>query len=156
MSGFTGSTKTTENIPGDIKGLREGLASFLQNQGFNGLLTGAPDITPYQQLFKQLNDQNFAQVKESSGNLTGTGYANKLGAAAAKADTEQSAFLANLLEQSKQANASRLASVLSSFANTGVAAPTTTYQPGFLDYLTQGAADVAGAAGQAGGFGKLF
>lgn len=156
MSGFMGSTSTTENIPGDIKGLREGFASFLMNQGFNGLNTGAPDITPYQKLFEQTNAHNFAQAKESAGNLTGTGFANKLGDAAAQADAQQGSFLAQLLESSKQANANRLASLLTPFINTGVAAPTTTYQPGFLDYLTQGGSQVLGAAGGAGGFSKLF
>jgi hypothetical protein len=156
MSGFMGSTKTTENVPSDIVDLRKGFASFLMNQGFGALNTGAPDISAYQDLFKQQNAENFAQAKEASGNLTGTGYANKLGAAARKADVEQTSFLANLLENAKQANANRLAQVFSPFANTGVAAPTTSYQPGFLDYLTQGGSQVLSAAGGAGGFSKLF
>ena len=156
MAGFTGSTNTVENVPGDIKGLREGFASFLMNQGFNGLNTGAPDITPYQKLFEQTNAHNFAQAKESAGNLTGSGFANKLGQAASQADVQQGSFLAQLLEQSKQANANRLATILSPFINTGVAPPSQTYQPGFLDYAAQAGGQVLGAAGGAGGFSKLF
>lgn len=156
MSGFMGSTQTTENVPGDIADLRKGFASFLMNQGFSGLDTGTPDVSAYKDLFKQQNAENFAQAKEASGNLTGTGYANKLGAAARKADVEQGSFLANLFETAKQNNANRLATILSPFLNTGVAAPTTSYQPGFLDYLTQGGSQVLGAAGGAGGFSKLF
>lgn len=108
MSGFTGKTVTTENVPGDIKGLRSGFADFLMKQGFSGLNTGTPDLDPYQKLFEMQNANNFAQAKESAGNLTGSGYGARIGRAAQEATTEQGGFLANLLEQSKQANASRL------------------------------------------------
>lgn len=156
MAGFTGSTETVENVPGDIQALRQGFASFLMNQGFGGLDTGTPDVSAYQKLFKQTNANNFAQAKESAGNLTGSGFANKLGEAASQADVQQGSFLAQLLESSKQANASRLAGLLSPFMNTGVGPPSQVYHPGFLDYLGQGGAQVLGAAGSAGGFGKLF
>lgn len=156
MSGFMGQTKTMENVPGDIAGLRAGLSDFLLQGGFEGLNTGTPDLQPYKDLFTQQNATNFAQAKEASGNLTGTGYANNLGKAAARADVEQGAFLANLLEQSKQQNSQRLASVLLPFITAGVGAPQQVHQPGFLDYLTSAGAQVAGAAGAAGGFGKLF
>ena len=152
MSGFTGKTVTTENVPGDVKGLRSGFADFLMKQGFGGLDTGAPDIAPYQKLFQQQNDANFAQAKESAGNLTGSGYGNAIGKAAERATVDQGGFLANLLEQSKQQNASRLASVLLPFLNTGVASPTTSYQPGFLDYATQAGTALAGG----GAFNSLF
>lgn len=152
MSGFTGKTVTTENIPGDISGLRENFSAFLQNQGFGGLNTGTPDIEPYRKLFEQQNQFNFAKAKESAGNLTGTGYGARIGRAAQEATTEQGGFLANLLEQSKQQNASRLAQVLMPFLTTGVGAPTTSYQPGFLDYAVQGGTALAGG----GAFNNLF
>jgi hypothetical protein len=156
MSGFTGKTETIENVPGDVKGLRSGFADFLMKQGFEGLNTGTPDIAPFQKLFAQQNDLALAQAKESSGNLTGSGFANNLGKTAARGATEQGAFLSQLLEQSKQSNSNRLAQLLSSFTNTGVGSPETVYKPGFLDYATSLGGSVAGAAGSAGGFGKLF
>jgi hypothetical protein len=150
MAGFTGSTKTMQNIPSDVAPLRQQLAGALGKQGFDWLSPNAPDISPFLQLFSQQNAQNLAQAKESAGNLTGTGYGNRLGAATQRADVEQGAFLANLLEQSRQANANRLASILSPFLNAGVAPPQQVYQPGFLDYATQGLAGAAGAAGSLG------
>lgn len=156
MSGFLGSTKTIENVPGDVKGLRKGFSDYLLKGGFSGLDTGTPDLQPFKDLFTMQTDQALAHAKESAGNLTGTGYGARIGRAAGDAATQQGAFLSQLLEQSKQQNASRLASVLMPFLNTGVSAPTTAYQPGFLDYALQGGAAIAGAAGQAGGFGKLF
>lgn len=156
MSGFLGKTTTVENIPGDVKGLRSGFADFLTKGGFSGLDTGAPDIQSIVDMFTMQNKEAFAGAKEASGNLTGSGYGNKLGNAARKASLEQGGFLANLLEGSKQNNANRLASVLMPFLNTGVSSPTQQYTPGFLDYAMQGGAAVAGAAGTAGGFGKLF
>lgn len=156
MSGFLGKSVTQENVPGDIAGLRKGFADYLTSGGFGGLNTGAPDLQPYKDLFTQQNAQTFAQAKESAGNLTGTGYGNRIGAAAQRTAVEQGGFLANLLEQSKQANASRMAQVLLPFLNTGVAPPSQSYQPGFLDYLTQGASGVLSAVGGAGGFGQLF
>jgi hypothetical protein len=151
MSGFTGSTQTVEQVPGDIAGLRSGFASWLQNQGFQGLQTGAPDITPYQKMFEQQNAFNLAQAKEASGNLTGSGFANTLGKTVGRSNVEQGAFLANLLEESKQANASRLASILSPFLNTGVGPPQQQYQPGFLDYLFEGAQTAASFVPGGGG-----
>lgn len=152
MSGFTGKTVTTENVPGDIKGLRSGFADYLLGQGFGGLNTGVPDMAAYQKLFDQQNARNFAQVKEASGNLTGTGYASKLGHAAGEAATSQGAFLSDLLERSKQENASRLAQVLLPFLTAGVASPTTSYQPGLLDYASQAGTALAGG----GAFNNLF
>lgn len=156
MSGFMGSTKTMENVPGDVKGVRKGLAGAINEQGFDWLNPDAPDIAPFLELFSQQNARNYAQAKESSGNLTGTGYGNRVGRAMERGNVEQGAFLANLLENSRQGNSNRLASILSSFVNTGVGPPQQVYQPGFLDYATQGAMGVAGAAGSAGGFSKLF
>lgn len=143
MSGFTGKTVTTENVPGDVKGLRSNFSSFLQQQGFGGLNTGTPDLEAYQKLFQQQNEQTFAQAKESAGNLTGSGYGARIGRAAQEASTEQGGFLANLLEQSKQQNASRLAQVLMPFLTAGVASPTTSYQPGFLDYAASAGTSLA-------------
>lgn len=152
MSGFTGKTVTTENVPGDIAGPRKGLSTFIQQQGFGGLMTGTPDIDPYRELFKQQNAFNNAQAKEDAGNLTGSGFANTFGRSVARANVEQGAFLADLLERSKQQNASRFASVVLPFLTTGVGAPTTSYQPGFLDYAAGAGTALAGG----GAFNKFF
>lgn len=152
MSGFLGKSVTTENVPGDIKGLRSSFADYLMKGGFEGLNTGTPDLQAMKDLWTQQNAQTFAQAKEASGNLTGTGYGNRIGAAAQRAGTEQGAFLSNLLEQSKQQNASRLAQVLLPFLNTGVGAPSTSYQPGFLDYAIGGAGQVFSGIASGGGF----
>ena len=150
MSGFTGSTKTMENVPSDAKGVRRGLGRAIEGIGFDWLNPDAPDIAPFLELFSQQNARNYAQAKESSGNLTGTGYGNRVGRAMERSNVEQSAFLANMLEQARQGNANRLASILSTFANTGVGPPQQVYQPGFLDYATQGAIGAAGALGGLG------
>lgn len=152
MSGFTGKTVTTENIPGDITGNRQGLSEFIKNQGFGGLMTGTPDIQPYQELFKQQNAFNNAQAKEDAGNLTGSGFANTFGRSVARANVEQGAFLADLLERSKQQNASRFASVVLPFLTTGVGPPTQSYQPGILDYAAQAGTSLAAG----GAFNKFF
>ena len=99
MSGFLGKSVTTENVPGDIKGLRSSFADYLMKGGFEGLNTGAPDLQAMKDAYTQQNKSIFAQAKESAGNLTGTGYGNRIGAAAERASVDQGAFLANLLEQ---------------------------------------------------------
>lgn len=152
MSGFMGKSVTTENVPGDVKGLRSGFADYLMNQGFNGLNTGTPDISPYQKLFESQRADSFAQAKESAGNLTGSGYGARVGRAAQQSTLEEGGFLSNLLEQSKQQNSSRLASVLMPFLNTGVSSPTQSYQPGLFDYAAQGASALAGG----GAFNNIF
>jgi hypothetical protein len=152
MSGFTGKTETISGVPKDVQPVRSGFSDWLLSQGFGGLETGAPDLQPYRDLFTQQNALNLAQAKEASGNLTGSGYANQLGKTAARANVEQGAFLANLLEQSKQANANRFAQLLSGFVNSGVGPDQQVYKPGFLDYAAGGATALAGG----GAFNKLF
>lgn len=145
MSGFTGKTVTSESVPGDVAGTRGDFASWLGSQGFDKLATDSPDLEPYRRLFEQQNARTFAQAKESVGNLTGTGLTNTLGNAAAQASTSQGAFLADLLSRTQAANADRFAGVLTPFLNTGVGPPQQSYQPGFLDYLTQGAMQIGTA-----------
>lgn len=156
MSGFIGKTKTQSGVSPDIEGLRTGFADYLTNRGFGDLDTGAPNTDAYKKLFQQQNDQSFAQAKESSGNLTGSGYGAAMGKAAGQAATSQGAFLADLLQRSQDANANRHLSAILGLGTSGVAPPQTTYQPGFIDYLASGGGDVLSAAGSAGGFGKLF
>lgn len=147
MSGFTGKTVTEDAIPSDVAGLRGNMADFLQSQLGSGLMLGAPDLAPFQQLFRDQNAQTFGQAKESIGNLTGSSYGNQMGRAAQRATVEQSAFLADMMNRNREANAQRLQNYFIPMLTSGVGPPQTSYQPGFMDYLMGGAAAAAPAVG---------
>lgn len=147
MPGFAGKTVTEDAIPTDVQGLRGDMASFLQNQLGSGLMLGAPDLAPFQELFRRQNINTFAQAKESAGTLTGSGYGNMMGRAAGDAATQQGAFLADMLNRNREANAQRLQNYFIPMLTAGVGPPQTSYQPGFLDYAIGGAAAVAPGVG---------
>lgn len=157
MSFLVGQTKTRPNVSGETSDLHNQLIEFIRNSGLGGLTPGTnPDpsqIEPYQRLFRDTNAQNFAQVKESAGNLTGSGLGNNLGIAAQRASTEQGAFLADLIERRRQADANRWAQVVLGTLGSPAGGVSQTYQPGFLDYAIQGATAaapfIAGPAGAA-------
>ena len=75
-------------------------------------------------------------AKESAGNLTGSGFANILGETAGRSASQEGAFLADLLQRSRESSASRYLGLLG--AVPGLSGQQA-YQPGFLDYLFQGA-----------------
>lgn len=156
MSGFLGGTKTVDNRTEEARNLSQGLGDYIAKGGFKGLNLGEPDLQPIKDLFTQQTAQAYAHAKEGSGNLTGTGYGARIGRALGETSTQQGAVLADILQRSREANSNRLMNVLMPFIGAGVAPSQTVYQPGFLDYALQGGAAVAGAAGSAGGFGKLF
>src|SRR5689334_2467157 len=116
MGFLVGKTKELPGVNSATSGLDKQLIQYIQSQGFNGLNPGTSvnpaDAQPYQQLFQQQNAQNFAQAKESAGNLTGSGLGNYIGNAAARANAEQGAFLANLFEQRRQQDANRFLSLI--------------------------------------------
>jgi len=149
MSFLTGQTKQLPNSNSKTTGVQQGLMDYLMNQngGFGQLNPGTSvdqsSIQPYLDLFTQQNSRNFAQAKESAGNLTGSGLATAIGQEAGRADTEQGAFLANLFEQRRTADANRYASTLMGGLNSSAGGVTNAYQPGFLDYLFQGASAAA-------------
>src|SRR5262245_3580411 len=111
MGDLKGKTKVIDPTLGDVKGLR--------SQLINALMTGIPGwqnsmfgfaqggkggyapldpsiVEPYKQLFATTRADALAQAKESAGNLTGTGYQNILGTAAAGSLAQENAQLAPL------------------------------------------------------------
>jgi len=157
MSFLTGQTKQiSSGQPGDIAGLRKGIIDFLTTQGFGTALTGGGVTDQEQSLFQKSLAPVLAQAKESAGNLTGSGLGNIIGTAAGRSTSD---FLLNLLKQ----KASNYSSLLGGLTTAGVGPPTYGHQPGFLDYLFQGAkaaapflvpaAAAGAAAGAAGGGG---
>ena len=156
MSFLMGSTKARSNVNEDAQGTYSGLIDYINKTGFGGLNPGMPDpsqVEPYRKLFADQNAQNFGQVKESAGNLTGSGLCQNLGLAAQRATTEQGAFLTNFLEQKRQADANRWMQIVFNALNSQAAGVTYTHQPGLLDYAVQGASAaapfLAGPAGPA-------
>jgi hypothetical protein len=157
MSGFTGKTETVDSIPSDLQksGARGQAFDWLLQRGFGELMPGAPDLQPFRDLFTRQRGEAIAQAKEST-NLTGSGFANNLGKTVNRSLLDEEAFLANLLNQNQQANANRFLGFVNPLLSGGVGPSQQVYKPGFTDYLFQGGAALAGAAGQSGGFGKLF
>lgn len=155
MSFLVGKTVQTPNANPATTGLQNKAVGYIGSDlnrlfpqsGFN-----PEDYTQLIDYFKQLNMRNLAMAKESAGNLTGSGFANTLGARAAEADAQQAAMLSQLDMEKKNADANRMATVLLGLLNSNAGGVTTMYQPGFLDYALQGAGAVAGA----GGFNGLF
>lgn len=154
--GLTGKTKSYSNVNAGTEGLDNSLVQYLLHSGFGQLNPGTPDINdpsldPYRALFAQQNALNFAQAKESAGNLTGSGFANTLGSAVARSNVEQGSFLANLLEQRRQADAQRYMSLVLGTLGSPAGGRTLAYQPGFLDYASQGLGAAASAFAHMGG-----
>lgn len=157
MSFLTGKTEARPSVTGQTSGLHnELLAQFMGQQGANRLFPGTginpQSLQPFLDLFSQQNARNFAQAKESAGNLTGSGLGNILGSEMGRASVEQSAFLANFLEQRRQADAQRNSQLALGLLGSPAAQLQYTYTPGFLDYLGQGATALAGG----GAFNKFF
>lgn len=157
MSSLTTSTKQLSNVNPMTEALQNQLVSFLGGGGLSrglnpSVVPDAASLAPFLQLFSQQNARNLAQAKESAGNLTGSGLGNIIGAEAGRADSEQGAFLANLFEQRRQADANRFAQVLLGSLNSNAGGVTNIQQPGLLDYASQGAMALAGG----GAFNGLF
>lgn len=146
MSFLTGSMK--ELAPADIQAFRSRMTDFIGQQGFGAAMPSTTDLTPFREAFAKTRAGTLAQAKESAGNLTGSGFANIMGTAAGRSAYEENAFLAQLMEQSRQSNANRFLSMMGMIpASSGQMG----YQPGFLDYLMQGAGSVATAYAGRGG-----
>ncbi len=137
MSFLTSQQK--ELAPQDVIDFRKRLESMIGQFGATGQAGGftpGTDIAPFQKMFGQTRAEALATAKEQSGNLTGSGFANVMGVAAGRSAAEENAFLANLISQNQQANAQRMAGL---FGIPGGMAGQMGTQPGFLDYLFQGA-----------------
>lgn len=156
MSFLLGKQEQLSNVSPETGGLYKDLIGSIQGQGldklFPGTKTDQSSIQPYLDLFSMQNSRNFAQAKESSGNLTGSGLENNLGNATAKADTEQSAFLASLFERRRQDDANRFMQLIMSTLGSQAGSRTNVYRPGLLDYAGQGATALASG----GAFNGLF
>lgn len=149
MSFLVGQTKQLPTSNAATTGAQQSLMQYLMQQhgGFNQLTPGTTvdqaSIQPYLDLFTQQNSRNFAQAKESAGNLTGSSLGSIIGAEAGRADVEQGAFLANLFEQRRQQDANRYMQTLLGGMGSPAGQVQNVYQPGFLDYLFQGAGAAA-------------
>lgn len=156
MSGLFGETKQLSTSNKATTGLNNDLVGFLRNLGFGERLDAPIDINsaemaPYRDLFAQQNALNFAQAKESAGNLTGSGFGSYLGNAMQRANVEQGGFLANLAEQRRQNDRAAWMNLLGlGFQSGGVQ---NVYQPGLFDYLAQGASSLASGYGMKLGMG---
>jgi len=155
--GLTGQTQRMSGTPKDVQPIRQELTDFLSDYGiskglFPSVVPNAASLEPFLQLFTQQNARNFAQVKESAGNLTGSGFANQLGAEAGRASTEQGAFLANLMEQRRQKDQATFMQTLLGIGTSGVGPDQFAYKPGLLDYASQGVLGLAGG----GAFNKIL
>jgi hypothetical protein len=142
VSFLVGKTNTKPNVSGGTSDMHNMLLEFIKSQGLGGLNPGTnPDpsqIEPYQKLFRDQNAQNFGQVKESAGTLTGSGLGNQLGIAGQRASTEQGAFLADMIERRRQADANRWMQVVLGTLGSPAGGVHETYTPGFLDYAMEG------------------
>lgn len=159
MSFLVGKTQQTSNVNPQTEGLHKSLLSFLgggQNGGLDRLFpaskVSSEDMLPYLAMFQQQNARNFGQAKESAGNLTGSGLSSLIGQEAGRANVEQGAFLANLFENRRRSDADRFAQILLGSLGSPAGGINTYYQPGFLDYATQG----LGGLAQGGAFNFLF
>jgi hypothetical protein len=140
MSFLFDQTKQIENIPSDIRGLRGQVGSQL-GQTFQGMYGGALDPTliqaiigPMRELFQQNRAIGLEQAKESAGNLTGSGFANTLGATVQRSLADENALIADLINQER----ARVLQAITGFTTAGVAPPTTYTQPGVLSSVASG------------------
>jgi hypothetical protein len=130
MSFLTGHTK--ELAPGDVIDWRKKMEAMLS--GGQGPFTDVGDVSAYKDMFTQTRGEGLAQAKEQAGNLTGSGFANTMGEAAGRSVFQENAFLADLMNRNKQANAQRWAQLGAGIP--GMAGQMA-YQPGFLDMYMQ-------------------
>jgi hypothetical protein len=148
-------------LGGGGQGLERLFPPSIAAPGTPGTTVDQASIQPYLDLFAQQNSRNLAQAKESAGNLTGSGLASLIGQEAGRADVEQGGFLANLFEQRRRGDwaqestnwaqssqnragdANRFLQGILGGAGSPAGGVQTSYQPGALDYLFQGAGAAA-------------
>lgn len=157
MSFLVGKNEQMSNVTPETQGLHKMLIDFLEGGGsldrlFPSVQPDKASQQPYLDMFTQQNARNFAQAKESAGNLTGSGLASLIGQEAGRANVDQGAFLAKLFEDRRTEDANRFASILLGALSSPAGGVTNTYTPGALDYLAQGATGLASG----GAFNNLF
>ena len=158
MGDLTGKSKVLDPTLGDVKPLRQQLISALMSgiPGFQNSVFGMAQggkggyapldpsiVEPYKQLFATNRADALGQAKESAGNLTGSGYNNILGTATAGSLAGENAQIAQLGMQNQELQFRQQQAFASLLAGLGSQQGQVAYQPGFLDYLTQGAAAAA-------------
>lgn len=147
--------KDQELSPKDVSGFRKQILDFIGSQGLDTVLRGADtgvETGVFKDLFAQRRAAALAQAKEQAGNLTGSGFANIFGAAAGRSALEENAFLASLMEQSRQASAQRFLGLIGAIPGlTGQIG----HKPGFLDYALRFVGSVAGGGKGGGGGGAV-
>lgn len=157
MSFLVGKNEQTSNVTPEMAGLHKMLIDFLEGGGsldrlFPSSTVDKASQQPYLDMFTQQNARNFAQAKESAGNLTGSGLASLIGQEAGRANVDQGAFLADLFEKRRTMDANRFASILLGALGSPAGGVTNTYTPGLIDYAAEGAAGLASG----GAFNNLF
>jgi len=141
MGFLTGGVKTTGGDPN----LEKELGAYLRSQGYGSLFedpTAAGVRAPYEELFALQNREAGAAGKEAAGNLTGSGFANILGRRLNDVNAQQSAFLANILNQKETSNRDRHASLIAAL----MGQDQSYYQEGVLDSIFKGAGAFGAAA----------
>lgn len=152
-----GHQQQIDQVPGDVKNLRaqfinemmKGLpgmtnSMFGMSQGSQGMSALDPSLVkPYADLFSAQRGEALGQAKESAGNLTGTGYNNILGTSLAGSLAQEQVTLANLGIQQQQFQMQKQQEFMRTLLGLTGQTAQTGYQPGFLDYLFQGASAAA-------------
>lgn len=166
MSFLTGKTRVEPSRPPeDIEGLRADLASFLQQQ-MGGLAPQDPQafalspffieqfLDPTRKMFTERRRGALAQGLESVGNLTGSGVAERLGEVTSRSLGQEQLLLSEILRgefgrqfAGQEGQRNRIAQLLGGLSTAGVGTPQVFHQPGFLDYLIEGAQAYATAKG---------
>lgn len=147
MSFLVGKTQARSNVSPETSDLHNEIIKWIEAQGLTGLNPGTivdpAAAAPYKKQFADQNADVFGQVKESAGNLTGSGLSNTLGKAAQRATTEQGSFLANLFENRRQNDAARMLQLVLGTINSPAGGVQYTHKPGLLDYASQAATAAA-------------
>lgn len=154
MGDFTGKSKVIDPTINEVKPLRTQLIQALMSgiPGFQNSMFGfgqggqggfAPldpsIVEPYRQLFAANRADALGQAKESAGNITGSGYNNILGTSLAGSLAGENAQLAQLGMQNQQFQFQQQQAFANLLSNLTARQGQVAYQPGFIDYLMQGA-----------------
>ncbi len=153
MSFLFGQQKSLDRIPSDIQGLRGGVSDYFARQ-LEFLGGGEPSeffveniLGPARGMFAQNRELALAQAKESSGNLTGSGFANAMGTTVNRSLAQEDWILAQMLNAERQMQMQGMLG----FSTAGVGPPENVYQPGMLDYLFEGLGKAAPMIAGGGG-----
>lgn len=159
MPFLVGKNEAVSNVGAGTENLQNMLVQLLGSGGnlerlFPKAGVDPAVMQPYKDMFTMQNDRNFAQAKESAGNLTGSSLGHILGQEMGRASTEQGAFLANQAEGMRQNDTNRFVNLLLGALGSPAAGVQQMHTPGLLDYASQGAVGLASGGAFNGLFGK--